>query len=157
MSTMFKAQSYDFTEYTNALNWINGAWEDAQSGEYLEVINPRYGQSMGRVCLSGEAEVARAVESAKAALPAWREMPIRERGAVFYKLRQLMHENIEELTWLVSHENGKTYSESKAEVLKAIECAEYGCSLPNIAAAPQLEVSRGVECRIPQALSLIHI
>jgi malonate-semialdehyde dehydrogenase (acetylating)/methylmalonate-semialdehyde dehydrogenase len=49
---------------------------------------------------------------------------------------------------LVSHENGKTYGESKAEVLKAIECAEYGCSLPNIAAAPQLEVSRGVECRI---------
>ena len=75
-------------------------------------------------------------------------MPIRERGEVFYNLRQLMHDNIEELTWLVSHENGKTYDESKAEVLKAIECAEYGCALPNIAAAPQLEVSRGVECRI---------
>ena len=93
-------------------------------------------------------DVERAVASAKEALPAWQDMPIRERGAVFYKLRELMHTHIEELTWLVSHENGKTYGESKAEVLKAIECAEYGCSLPNIAAAPQLEVSRGVECRI---------
>ena len=35
-----------------------------------------------------------------------------------------MHTHIEELTWLVSPENGKTYGETKAEVLKAIECAE---------------------------------
>ena len=41
---------------------------------------------------------------------------------------------LEELTWLVSHENGKTYAEAKAEVLKGIECVEFGCSLPNMAA-----------------------
>ena len=72
-------------------------------------------------------------------------MPIRERGEVCYNLRQLMHDNIEELTWLVSHENGKTYDESKAEVLKAISVQNMVA--PNIMRA-QLEVSRGVECRI---------
>ena len=51
-----------------------------------------------------------------------------------------MHQHLEELTWLVSHENGKTYAESKAEVLKAIECVEFGCSLPNLAAGEQLDV-----------------
>lgn len=148
MGTIFDASSYDFTPYTDAKNWIGGAWVDASGSETLDVINPRHGSVMARVVMSGAEEVAQAVASAKAALPAWRDMPIRERGTVFYNLRQLMYENIEELTWLVSHENGKTYDEAKAEVLKAIECAEYGCSLPNIAAAPQLEVSRGVECRI---------
>ena len=48
----------------------------------------------------------------------------------------------------VSHENGKTYAESKAEVLKAIECVEFGCSLPNLAAGEQLDVSRGVNCKV---------
>jgi malonate-semialdehyde dehydrogenase (acetylating)/methylmalonate-semialdehyde dehydrogenase len=148
MSTIFNGNSYDFTEYTDAINWIGGSWVNAQSAESMDVINPRYGQVMGKVSLSGAADVDLAVAAAKEALPAWRAMPIRERGAVFYRLRELMHAHIEELTWLVSHENGKTYGESKAEVLKAVECAEYGCSLPNIAAAPQLEVSRGVECRI---------
>ena len=136
MGTPFQATSYDFTQYTSAQNWIGGKWVDAQNTEKLEVINPRYGKSMAQVCMSGADDVAKAVAAAKEALPAWQEMPIRERGEVFYNLRQLMHDNIESLTWLVSHENGKTYAESKAEVLKAIECAEYGCALPNIAAAP---------------------
>lgn len=148
MSTFFSGHSYDFTAYVDAKNWIGGQWVDAQNSEMMEVINPRHGRSMGRAVMSGAKDVAAAVAAAKKALPEWRERPIRERGEVMYNLRQLMYTHIEELTWLISHENGKTYSESKAEVLKAIECAEYGCSLPNIAAAPQLEVSRGVECRI---------
>ncbi len=148
MSTIFSAKSYDFTSYVDAQNYINGQWVSAQNSDTMDVINPRHAQTMAKVVMSGAKDVASAVEAAKAALPGWQEMPIRERGEVMYKLRQLMHENIEELTWLISHENGKTYAESKAEVLKAIECAEYGCSLPNLAAAPQLEVSRGVDCRI---------
>ena len=148
MSTIFSGKSYDFVKYADAQNYIGGQWVGAQNKSTLEVINPRHAQSMGDVVMSGAEDVASAVAAAKAALPAWQESPIRERGEVMYKLRQLMHDNLEELTWLVSHENGKTYGEAKAEVLKAIECAEYGCSLPNIAAAPQLEVSRGVDCRI---------
>ena len=153
MSTHFSATSYDFVEYTDALNWIGGQWVAPQDDKgkdnkgSLEVINPRYGRAMAKVCLSGVQDVEAAVKAAREALPAWRDRPVRERGEVIYKLRQLMHDNLEELSWLISHENGKTYEESVAEVLKAIECAEYGCSLPNLAAGPQLEVSRGVECR----------
>jgi malonate-semialdehyde dehydrogenase (acetylating)/methylmalonate-semialdehyde dehydrogenase len=67
---------------------------------------------------------------------------------VFYKAREIMLRDLEELTWLCSHENGKIYSEAKAEVLKGIECVEYGCSLPNLASAAKLEVSRGVTCEV---------
>jgi malonate-semialdehyde dehydrogenase (acetylating)/methylmalonate-semialdehyde dehydrogenase len=103
---------------------------------------------MSNVVMGGAADVDAAVKAAKAALPAWRALPLRDRAYVFYNLRQLMHENLEELTWLVSHENGKTFGEAKAEVLKAIECAEFGCSLPNLAAGQQLDVSRGVNCQV---------
>ncbi|MBL8197194.1 MAG: CoA-acylating methylmalonate-semialdehyde dehydrogenase, partial [Blastocatellia bacterium] len=45
-------------------------------------------------------------------------------------------------------ENGKIYSEAKAEVLKSMELTEFACSMPQIVAGEVMEVSRGVECRI---------
>src|SRR5689334_14858728 len=52
------------------------------------------------------------------------------------------------LSGMVCHENGKIFPEAKAEVEKGIECVEYGCALPNLAAGNQLEVSRGVACEV---------
>ncbi|HEX2723983.1 MAG TPA: CoA-acylating methylmalonate-semialdehyde dehydrogenase, partial [Gemmatimonadaceae bacterium] len=65
-----------------------------------------------------------------------------------YRYRSLLERDIEELTALVTEENGKVYPEAKAEILKAMELTEFACSLPQITAGEVLEVSRGVECRI---------
>lgn len=143
----FSADSYDFTTYVEAKNWIGGEWVDASTDDTMDVINPRYGKAMSRLGMSNGDDVDRAVRAAKAAFPGWRAWPMRERAQVFYKFKTLMERDLEELSWLVSHENGKTFEEARAEVLKAIECCEYGCALPNMAGGGQLEVSRGVECR----------
>ena len=148
MTHQFSANSYDFHSFPKVKNWIGGQWVDGSGTEDFSVINPRHGREMAKCCSSTAEDVQQAVDAAKQNLKEWQKWPLRERAQVFYKLRNLMHQNIEELTWLVSHENGKTYSESKAEVLKAIECVEYGCSLPNIAAGQQLDVSRGVNCQV---------
>ncbi len=146
------AESYDFTSWTDATNLIGGSWQPPlESHGTLDVINPRYGQAIAQVHMAGAADVDAAVKAAKAAQPAWADLPIRERAAVFYKLRELMERDLEQLSWLVSHENGKTYAEAKAEVLKSIECVEFGCSLPNLAAGSELQVSRGVTCRLEYA------
>lgn len=144
----FEAKTYAFTEFPPAQNFIGGEWIEPKGRERIDVINPRHGKAMSTVPMCGAEEVDAAVAAARGALAAWRDLPVRERAQVFYSLRELMHQNLEELTWLVSHENGKTYDESKAEVLKGIECVEYGCSLPNLAAGDQLDVSRGVNCQI---------
>lgn len=144
----FTATSYEFTEFAPANNWIGGEWVEPKGKNRIDVVNPRHGKAMSTVPMCGSEEVAAAVEAAKRALPAWRELPLRDRAHVFYALRDKMMANLEELSWLVSHENGKTYDEAKAEVLKGVECVEYGCSLPNLAAGDQLDVSRGVNCQI---------
>ena len=144
----FSATSYEFATYVTAKNWIGGQWRDAASGATLAVENPRHGKTIGHVVMSGAGEVDAAVKAAEAAFKGWRATPIKERGEVFYRLKYLMQRDIEELAWLVSHENGKTFAEAKAEVEKGIECVEFGASLPNIAAGEQLDVSRGVNCRI---------
>lgn len=144
----FEARSYEFSEYVPAINFIGSEWQAPTGEGVLDVINPRWGRAMSTVGMSSAADVDAAVRAGQAAYEDWKKWPIRERAHVFYQVRELMMRDLEELTWLVSHENGKTYSEAKAEVLKGIECVEFGCSLPNLAAGTGLEVSRGVTCEI---------
>lgn len=144
----FTARSYDFHEYVPVRNWIGGQWVDGSTGQWLAIENPRHGMPIGKMTLSGAPDVAAAVESAKRALPAWKNTPMRERAQVLYKLKQLMERDLEELCWLVSHENGKTYAEGKGDVEKGIECVEYAASLHMMADGGQLDVSRGVNCRV---------
>lgn len=144
----FPATSYEFVEYMTAKNWIGGEWRSAQSGETLEVSNPRHGRAMGKVVASGAADVDAAVAAAQEGFKVWRATPIKERVQVLFKLKNLLERDLEELSWLVSHENGKTYGESEASVVKGIECLEMGTSLPNMIAGGQLDVSRGVNCEV---------
>ncbi len=148
----FSAKNDDFTPFASARNWIDGKWCDpATSHAVQEIVNPRYGKSIAQVRMGGADDVDLAAQSAARAARSWGEWPIRERAHVLYRLRELMIKNIDELAWLVSHENGKLFGEAKAEVEKGIECVEYGCSLPNLAAGNQLEVSRGVACEVAYA------
>ena len=144
----FTARSDDFVPAGPCRNWIGGELVGAASGATLEVHNPRHGQAMGTVPDSGAVDVEVAVAAAKAAFPGWSATPYKDRAQVLYRLKGLMERDLEALSWLVSHENGKTFGESKASVLKGIECLEYGCSLPNMSAGGQLDVSRGVSCRV---------
>lgn len=142
----FTATNYDFTEFTNAKNYIGGAWVEPSGTETMNVVNPRHGKTMATVRFSTAADVDAAVKAAEAAQAEWKQVPMRDRAYVLYRARELMLKDMDELSWLVSHENGKIFEEAKAEVAKAVECLEYGCSLPNIAAGETLEVSRGVTC-----------
>ncbi|MFO0831695.1 MAG: CoA-acylating methylmalonate-semialdehyde dehydrogenase [Phycisphaerales bacterium] len=147
--TTFAARSNDFTTFIPARNYIGGAWCDPRATrDRQDVINPRFGKAMSTVAMSGAEDVDLAVQAAARACTAWREWPIRERAQVLYRLRELLLQNSDELSWLISHENGKTFAEARAEIEKGVECTEYGCSLPNLAAGNQLEVSRGVACEV---------
>jgi len=151
MIPRFEARSYEMTRYVDARNYIGGAWVDPSGSASLEVVNPRHGEAIARVGMSTGADVDAAVKAAAAAVKDWQQWPMRERAHVMYRAREIMVRDLEELSWLVSHENGKVYAEAKAEVEKGIECVEFGCSLPNLAAGSQLEVSRGVRCEVVHA------
>lgn len=144
----FPAKSYAFTPYVDVKNWVGGQWREGATGNWLDIENPRHGQVMGKVTLSTAKDVDAAVEAAKKAFPAWRNTPMRERAQVLYRLKQLMERDLDELCWLVSHENGKTYAEGKGDVEKGIECVEFAASLHMMADGGQLDVSRGVNCRV---------
>ncbi|HED07538.1 MAG TPA: CoA-acylating methylmalonate-semialdehyde dehydrogenase [Ignavibacteria bacterium] len=134
-------------KYPAVSNFINGEQISGSNGT-LDVYSPLDGSIISQVPIASLSELDKAVDAARNAFKSWSEMPIKERTQVFFKYRNLLEENIEELTNLVSEENGKTYSEAKAEVLKSIELTEFACSMPQLISGEVLEVSKGVECRI---------
>ncbi len=136
------------TKYPDVRNYIGGEFVDGNGAQFLDVTNPADGSVISRVPLSGQAEVDRAVQAARKAFPAWSAMPIKERVQVFFRYKMLLEKHIDELTALVTEENGKIENEARAEVLKSAELTEFACSLPQLTAGEILEVSRGVECRV---------
>lgn len=134
-------------KYPAIQNYINGKFVNSTASVTMDVISPLDGNHLSTVPLSNVKDLNDAVEAAKAAFPAWSKTPIKERVQVFFRYKTLLEKHLKELSELCSEENGKTYSESLAEIEKCIELTEFATSLPQLVTGEVLEVSRGVECR----------
>src|SRR5262245_31952849 len=101
-------------KYPKVRNFYNGEFVDSGSSESLDVTSPIDGSLLSTVPMSTGDELNAAVESAKGAAEGWRHTTIKERVQVFFRYRYLLEKNFEELTALVSEENGKTFAEASA-------------------------------------------
>jgi len=134
-------------KYEKVKNYYNGAFHESAAAESLDVVSPVDGNLLSQVPMSKLDELNAAVQSAKEAFQGWSHTPIKERVQIFFRYRYLLEKHFDELTALVSEENGKTWDEAKAEVEKSIELTEFACSMPQLVSGEILEVSKGVECR----------
>jgi 1-pyrroline dehydrogenase len=90
-------------------NFIGGEWVESAGGT-MEVLNPATGELIAEVQRSTEADVDRAVEAAKRALPEWLEKTPKDRMELLLKLADLIDEHAEELGKLESLNVGKPMS-----------------------------------------------
>ncbi len=134
-------------KYPQIENFIKGQFIPATSSKTMDVVSPIDGTLLSKVPLSSSTDLSNAVTAAKNAFPLWSKTPIKERVQVFFKYKTLLEKHLQELAQLCSEENGKTYTESVAEIEKCIELTEFATSLPQLVTGEILEVSRGVECR----------
>jgi malonate-semialdehyde dehydrogenase (acetylating) / methylmalonate-semialdehyde dehydrogenase len=142
---------------TKLSNFINGDWRDSSATEWLDVINPATGEPIARTPLSDASEVAAAVEAAAAAFLEWRRTPAEDRIQPLFKLKYLLEEHLDEISRLITTENGKTFTEAKAEMRRAIENVEVACGIPMMMQGYNLEdVARGIdEMMIRQPLGVV--
>lgn len=112
------------------LNYIGGEWIKPEVKEYVDVINPATGERMARTPLCGSADVDAAAQAAAAAFPTWRRIPAQERIQYLFRLRDLLKANLDEISRTITNEAGKTFEESKAEMVRAIENVEVACGIP---------------------------
>lgn len=107
-------------------NYISGEWVGAQSGAAFESRNPADAEEvLGVYARSGAAEVAAAVKAAAAASPAWRRTPAPKRGAILFRMGQLLEQHKEELARQMVAEMGKVLVEARGDVQEAIDMAYY--------------------------------
>jgi len=134
-------------KYPAIKNFINGKFVNSSNSRTMDVISPIDGNQLSTVPMSSSIDLNEAVAAAKTAFTSWSKTPIKDRVQVFFKYKTLLEKNLKELATLCSEENGKTYSESVAEIEKCIELTEFATSLPQLITGEVLEVSKGVECR----------
>jgi acyl-CoA reductase-like NAD-dependent aldehyde dehydrogenase len=106
-------------------NYIGGEWVDSASGETFESTSPATGEAIGVFPRSDAEDVDRAVESAKAAFEEWRLVPAPKRGEILYRFANLLIEEKDDLTDLMTHEMGKVKAEAGGDVQEAIDMSLY--------------------------------
>ncbi len=127
-------------------NFVGGTWVRAGGDGSLEVPDPSTGRVIARVPRSGASDVDAAVAAARAAFPAWRDVPVAERARRILALRGLLEARFDDLVRSVVRENGKTVDEARGSVRRGLEAAEFAASAPTTMQGSFLEeVSPGVD------------
>ncbi|HXY31912.1 MAG TPA: aldehyde dehydrogenase family protein [Gemmatimonadaceae bacterium] len=106
---------------------IHGEHAEASSGEVIAIVNPATEEELARVSSAGEADVDRAVRSARQTFEseAWRGLSARRRGALLTRLGELCLERKDELARLETLENGKPIFESHIDLRLTADTFKY--------------------------------
>jgi len=97
-----------------------------RTGLTLSSLNPsRPSEVVGLVHMADPALAARAVETAHAYFPVWRQTPATTRAEMLFRARDILKRRKFEFdAWLV-YEAGKTWPEAEADVSEAIDFCDY--------------------------------
>jgi aldehyde dehydrogenase (NAD+) len=106
-------------------NFIGGKSVPASGGETFESVSPATGETLASFPRSSAADVDRAVAAAKEAFEDWRLVPAPERGAMLFRLAELLRAHKDELTDLMTREMGKVKAEAGGDVQEAIDMSYY--------------------------------
>jgi malonate-semialdehyde dehydrogenase (acetylating)/methylmalonate-semialdehyde dehydrogenase len=113
-------------------HWIGGKSYAGQSGRSGPIFNPATGEQTGQVEFATVEEIDQAVQAAKTAFPGWRALSLSKRTELFFRIRELMHDNREELARLLTAEHGKVLSDALGEVARGLEVIEFCCGIPEL-------------------------
>lgn len=113
-------------------HFIAGKAVAGTSGRFADVFNPATGDVSGRVALASSAEVAKAIEVARDALPGWAATPPLQRARVMFRYKQLLEDHMDELAAIVTAEHGKVLSDARGSVQRGLEVVEFACGIPHL-------------------------
>ncbi len=97
-------------------NFVGGKWVEAVEGATMEVINPATGETIAEVPACTAADVDRAVDAAKQALPEWLDATPAERAELLLRLADVLEANADELAEIESRNVGKPLSYARDEM-----------------------------------------
>jgi malonate-semialdehyde dehydrogenase (acetylating)/methylmalonate-semialdehyde dehydrogenase len=113
-------------------HFIDGEHVKGTSGRFADVYNPATGEVQSSVPLANQAEMQKAVDSAKAAQPGWAATNPQRRARVLMKFVDLLNRDMDKLAVALSKEHGKTVPDAKGDVIRGLEVAEFCIGAPHL-------------------------
>ncbi len=113
-------------------NYINGQWIGSHDPATMDVINPATGLAIAKVPAGCLEDIQDAARSAHEVWEDWRNTPATQRVQYLFKMKQLLEAHTDEIAAICTKECGKTYAESKAEMVRAVENIEVACGIPTL-------------------------
>src|SRR5262249_2447789 len=101
--------------------WIGGELRKSSDGARFDVIDPATERKVADVASASVDDAKAALDAAQGAFEGWAARKPRERGEILRKAYELIIRDAERLAKLITIENGKALSDSKAEVLYSAE------------------------------------
>ncbi len=113
-------------------HFIGGRRVEGTSGRFADVFDPATGEVQARVALADAAELAAAVENARAAQEGWAAQNPQRRARVMMRFVDLLHRDMDELARLLSSEHGKTVPDAKGDIQRGLEVVEFAIGVPHL-------------------------
>ena len=96
--------------------FINGESVESITGQRMEVRDPATGEVAGTISKAGPEDARKAIDAAEAAFAEWSEVAAEERAKFLFKGVESVHAAMDELSLLLSREQGKPVSEAATEI-----------------------------------------
>ena len=113
-------------------HFIAGRQTDGSAAARQAVFNPAVGEAASEVVLGGAADIAAAVDAARAAWPEWASTPVLRRARVLDRFKMILWDRMDELAQVISREHGKTHDDALGEVTRGIEVVEFATGAPHL-------------------------
>ncbi len=113
-------------------HFINGQLVTGASDRFGDVFNPATGEIQAKVSLADRDDLARAVDSARQAQPAWAAQSPQRRARVMMRFIDLVNRNRDALAELMSREHGKTLADSLGDIQRGLEVVEFAVGGPHL-------------------------
>ncbi len=113
-------------------HYLGGEHVKGTSGRFADVYNPATGEVQAKCPLASNDEVAKAIEIAAAAQPAWAATNPQRRARVMMAFVGLLNRDMDKLAEALSREHGKTIPDAKGDVQRGLEVVEYCIGAPEL-------------------------
>nr|WP_321984169.1 aldehyde dehydrogenase family protein [uncultured Lichenicoccus sp.] len=104
---------------------IDNLWSSEGAADWFTLSNPANGQAIARIAVANEGVVDRAVQAARRAFPAWRDLGPYKRADLLRELALIVDERRDGIARAVSREQGKPLDEARGEVSKVAHTFDY--------------------------------
>jgi malonate-semialdehyde dehydrogenase (acetylating) / methylmalonate-semialdehyde dehydrogenase len=135
-----------FTQSQDIAHWIAGGAHAGTGTRKQAVWNPTTGAVARQVLLATTDDVNTAVAAAKAAQPAWGDMPPIRRARVLNNFLALLNQHKDTLAAMITAEHGKVFTDAQGEVMRGIDIVEFACGIPQLLKGDYTDqVSTGID------------